>query len=98
MYLMDLDKILHGQKNFGEMDDADIEQFLKARAFGAEHLNLEFKSQFPQKSGGKFDVREICKYIVGFTNEEGGIVIYGVSDDIKMPAVTFPTYAQGLAK
>jgi len=95
---MDLDKILHGQKNFGEMDDADIEQFLKARAFGAEHLNLEFKSQFPQKSGGKFDVREICKYIVGFSNEEGGIVIYGVSDDIKIPAVTFPTYAQGLAK
>ena len=28
---MDLDKILHGQKNFGEMEDADIEQFLKAR-------------------------------------------------------------------
>ncbi|MGB2633571.1 MAG: ATP-binding protein [Candidatus Acidiferrum sp.] len=95
---MDLDKILHGQKNFGEMEDADIEQFLKAKAFGAEHLNLEFKGQFPQKSSGKFDMREICKYIVGFSNEEGGIVIYGVSDDIKMPTATFPAYVPGLTK
>jgi hypothetical protein len=95
---MDLDKILHGQKNFGEMEDADIEQFLRARSFRAEHLNLEFKGQFPQRSGGKFDVREICKYIVGFSNEEGGIVIYGVSDDIKIPTTTFPTYVQGLPK
>jgi hypothetical protein len=95
---MDLDKILHGQKNFGEMEDADIEQFLKARTFGAEHLNLEFKSQFPQRSSGRFDVREICKYIAGFSNEEGGIVIYGVSDDIKTTAATFPTYVQGLTK
>jgi Putative DNA-binding domain len=98
MHLMDLDKVLHGQKNFGEMEDADIEQFLKARTFGAEHLNLEFKSQFPQRSSGKFDLREICKYIAGFSNEEGGIVIYGVSDDIKTTAATFPTYVQGLTK
>ncbi len=95
---MDLDKILHAQKNFGEMDDLDIEQFLKARVFGAEHLNLEFKSQFPQRSNGKFDLREICKYVVGFSNEEGGVVVYGVSDDIKVPSVVFPAYVQGLSR
>jgi hypothetical protein len=95
---MNLDRILHGQKNFGEMEDADIEHFLAARTFGAEHLNLEFKSQFPQRSNGKFDVREICKYIAGFSNEEGGIVFYGVSDDIKIPTANFPTYIQGLIR
>ena len=95
---MTLDKILHGQKNFGELEDIDIEEFLKVRAFRSEHLNLEFKRQFPLKANGKFDLREICKYIVGFSNEEGGIVIYGISDSIKIPNSIFPEYVEGLAK
>ena len=88
---MDLDRILHDKKNFAELDDADIEAFLSSRAFGSEHLNLEFKSQFPQKSNHRYDVRDFCKYIVGFSNEEGGLIIYGVSDDIKSSAVMFPS-------
>jgi hypothetical protein len=94
---MDLDRILHDKKNFAELDDADIEAFLSSRAFGSEHLNLEFKSQFPQKSNHRYDVRDFCKYIVGFSNEEGGLIIYGVSDDIKSSAVMFPSYISGLA-
>lgn len=95
---MDLDRILHDQKNFAELEDADIERFLTSRAFGSEHLNLEFKSKFPQKSSTKYDLREICKYIVGFSNEEGGVLIYGISDDIKTPSVPFPVYVEGLAE
>ncbi len=94
---MDLDRILHDKKNFAEVDDADIEAFLRSRAFGSEHLNLEFKSLFPQKPNKKYDVRDICKYIVGFSNEEGGLIMYGVSDDIKSSAVAFPSYVAGLA-
>lgn len=93
---MDLDKILHDKKNFAELDDADIESFLRKRAFRSEHLNLEFKSQFKQKTNAKYDIRAICSYIVGLANEEGGILVYGVADDIKNPAVVFPSYVAGL--
>jgi hypothetical protein len=93
---MELDRILHSKKHFGELEDADIEKFLEDRAFGSEHLNLEFKSQFPQKSNGKSDVREICKYVDAFSNEEGGLLVYGVSDSVKMPNVNFPDYVEGV--
>lgn len=93
---MDLDKLLHPQKNFAELEDEDVERFLKERKFKSEHLSLEFKSQFAQKSQGKFDIREICKYIVGLSNEGGGLLIYGVSDEIKDREVDFPEYIRGL--
>ena len=93
---MELDRIIHESKNFAELEDSDIEEFLRKRAFNSEHLNLEFKSEFPKKRDGKFDIREICKYIVGFSNEEGGLVIYGVDDCIKSPSATVHTYLHGL--
>lgn len=95
---MNLDRILHEKKQFAELADEDIELFLRERRFRSEHLNLEFKSVFPLKSNGKYDIREICKYIAGFSNEEGGIVLYGVADNIKDAAVSFPDYVPGLAK
>ena len=67
------------------------------KAFGSEHLNLEFKSAFPLKSNKKFEIKDICKYIVGFSNEDGGLMIYGVSDDVKVPTAEFPSYVPGLA-
>lgn len=93
---MDLDRILHDRKNFAELDDADVESFLRNRAFRSEHLNLEFKSQFPTKSNRRYDIQAICKYIAGLSNEEGGVLVYGISDDIKNPAVAFPAYVVGL--
>jgi len=92
---MDLDRILHEKKNFAELGDADLEEFLRERRFGTEYLNLEFKSGFPRIENQKFDIRKICKYIVGFSNEEGGLVIYGVADSIKEPSASFPTYIAG---
>jgi len=95
---MDLDRILHPKKNFAELTDADIEAFLRERTFRSEHLNLEFKRLFVLKGNHKYDILEICKYIVAFSNEEGGLVIYGVADNIKDSAVPFPTYIIGLAQ
>lgn len=96
---MDLDRILHEKKNFAELVDADVEALLRDRPFKTEHLNLEFKSGFPRLSGStKYNILKICKYIVGFSNEEGGIVIYGVADEIKDTAVEFPDYITGLTE
>jgi hypothetical protein len=94
---MNLDAIIHPTKNFAELDDADIEAFLRERTFKSEHLNLEFKNAFPER-GSRYDIREICKYIVGLSNEEGGLVVYGVSDSIKDPAAQFPAYVPGLGR
>jgi len=93
---MDLDRIVHEKKNFAELDVNDVETFLRDRPFRSEHLNLEFKSQFPQKSTSKYNIRDICSYIVGLSNEEGGLVVYGVSDEIKNSAVVYPAYVVGL--
>lgn len=93
---MDLDKIIHDKKNFAELEDADVEDFLTKRRFGSEHLNLEFKAAFPRKDGGKYEIKKICKYIVGYSNEQGGLVVYGVSDDIKRPDLKFPEYITGI--
>lgn len=93
---MDLDRLIHREKHFAELDDSDIETFLRERRFGSEHLNIEFKSAFPQRQGNKFEIKNICKYIVGFSNEEGGFVLYGVADSIKDVAVIFPAYLTGL--
>jgi len=95
---MNLDAIIHPSKNFAELDEADIEAFLRERIFRTEHLNLEFKSTFPEKGNNRYDIREICKYIVGLSNEEGGLVIYGVLDSIKDPNTQFSAYISGLAR
>src|SRR2546428_11809117 len=92
---MNLDRILHEKKHFAELTDEDIEIFLAARKVNTEHLNLEFKAEFPTKNG-KFDIREICRYIAGFSNEEGGLVVYGIADQIKDPTVPFPKYLVGV--
>jgi hypothetical protein len=93
---MDLDRVLHEKKNFAELVDADIEAFLRDRTFGSEHLNLEFKNAFPRRGRSRWDIGKICKYIVGFSNEEGGLVVYGVADSIKDPATQYPEYVSGL--
>jgi len=93
---MKLDKILHERKIFAELSDADIEHFLRERLFRTEHLNLEFKSAFAMRSGGKYNIREFCRYVVGFSNEEGGIVVYGVADNVSDPDVPFEEYCCGL--
>ena len=95
---MDIDRLIHDKKHFAELDDADIEVFLRERKFRSEHLNVEFKALFPQKRDGKYDIKKICKYIVGFSNEEGGLVIYGVADGIRDPKVLYPDYVPGLSK
>lgn len=95
---MDLDRIIHDKKNFAELTDADVKAFLQARKFKSEHLNLEFKSEFPQKKNGSYDIKKICKYIVGFSNEEGGLVVYGVADGVKNSEVNFPDYVVGLTR
>jgi len=94
---MSLDGIIHATKHFGELDDGDVEVFLRERRFRSEHLNLEFKMCFPLKGNGpKYDIKEICKYIVGLSNEEGGLVVYGVSDAIRDATSQFPSYVAGL--
>jgi hypothetical protein len=95
---MTLEAIIHATKHFSELEDGDIEAFLRERKFKSEHLNLEFKHSFPLKGGGaKYDIREVCKYIVGLSNEDGGLVVYGVADEIKDPNTPFPKYVTGLA-
>jgi len=71
---MDVDRLIHVSKHFAELEDADIGVFLRERKFRSEHLNIEFKSAFPQKPGGKYEIKKVCKYVVGFSNEEGGLV------------------------
>lgn len=94
---MNLDRLIHEAKNFAELTNSDVEDFLRKRPFGSENLNIEFKQEFPQKQqAGRYEIREICKYIVGLSNEEGGLVIYGVSDNIKDPALAYPAYVKGL--
>lgn len=95
---MDLDRLIHERRHFAELDDDDVAVFLRERKFGSEHLNVEFKNGFPEKPNNKYEIKKICKYIVGFSNEEGGFVIYGVSDEIKKPAAAFPDYVSGLKK
>ena len=48
--------------------------------------------------GGRYDIKEICKYIAGYSNEEGGVVIYGVADSIKDSAAPFGDYIVGLSQ
>src|SRR5215467_7937283 len=93
---MELDRLIHGKRHFAELDDTDVETFLRERKFKSEHLHIEFKSAFPQKPGGKYEIKKICKYVVGFSNEEGGFVIYGVADTIKTPSVNYPDYVTGV--
>lgn len=93
---MDLDRLIHDTKHFAELEDSDVEAFLHERKFKSEHLSIEFKARFPRKKNGKYEIKEICRYIVGLSNEEGGLVVFGVSDNIKDPSVVFPDYVTGL--
>src|SRR5690349_1604953 len=95
---MELDRLIHEKKHFAELEDADVERFLRERKFKSEHLNIEFKAAFPQKSTRKYDIKKICKYVVGFSNEEGGFVIYGVGDDIRSLSVNYPDYVAGMTE
>lgn len=95
---MDLDRLIHEKKHFAELEDSDVEAFLRERKFKSEHLNIEFKNGFPEKQNNKYEIKKICKYVVGFSNEEGGFVIYGVADDIKKQNAVFPEYVIGLKK
>jgi hypothetical protein len=92
---MDINRIIHPVKNFAELDDSDVAAFLRDRAFKLDHLNLEFKSAFPV-NGDKYGIQEICRHIVGFSNEQGGLLVYGVSDSIGNPEVLFPEFVVGL--
>jgi hypothetical protein len=94
---MNIDRMIHPVKDFTELDDDDVAAFLRDRAFKSEHLNLEFKSAFPVK-GDKYDIQEICKHIVGFSNEQGGLLVYGVSESIGNPEVLFPDFVVGLTQ
>lgn len=94
---MDVDRVIHPIKSFGELDDNDVAAFLRGRTFKPERLDLEFKSVFPCKDK-KYDLREICKDIVAFSNAQGGVVVYGVSASVEDPQTSFPDYVTGLAQ
>ena len=92
---MNVDSIIHPVKNFPELDDSDVATFLRTRAFKSENIALEFKTAFPA-NGDKYDIQEVCRHIVGFANEQGGLLVYGVSDSIMNPEVLFPDFVVGL--
>ncbi len=92
---MTVDSIIHPAKDFGNIGDGDVTNFLRDRKFGSESSNLEFKTTFPV-DGGKSDARQICELIVGFLNAEGGVIIFGVSDRINDATIPFPEYISGL--
>lgn len=94
---MDIDRIIHPVKSFAELDDNDVAAFLRHRAFKSENFNLELKSAFPVK-GDKYDIQEICKDIVAFANEHGGLLLYGVSESIGDSEVLSPDYIVGLSR
>lgn len=94
---MDPDRLIHEKKNFAELEDRDVEIFLKERKFHTEHQCIEFKSGFPLRNNNKFRYKEICEYIIGFLNSEGGLLIYGVDDTIRDVRVSFPDYVCGVA-
>jgi hypothetical protein len=92
---MTVDYIIHPAKDFGNIGDGDVTNFLRDRKFESGSSILEFKTAFPVE-GGRSDAREICKPIVGFLNAEGGVIIFGVSDRINDAAIPFPEYVSGL--
>ena len=94
---MDIDRLIHPVKTFTELDNSDVAAFLRDRAFKSERLTLDFKSAFPMKSNG-YDLQEICRHIVGFSNEQGGLLVYGVSESIGDLKVLFPEYVVGLTQ
>ena len=93
---MSLDSIIHPAKGFADVSDDDVAAFLRDREFESQGLKLEFKTAFPGRDK-QYDVGEICKDIVAFLNAEGGLIVYGVSDDVNDPEVPFPDYLPGLA-
>jgi hypothetical protein len=94
---MTVDYIIHPAKDFGNIGDGDVTNFLRDRKFESERSILEFKAAFPVDGGGS-DARQICKLIVGFLNAEGGVIVFGVSDRINDATISFPEYVPGLAE
>jgi len=92
---MTVDNIIHPIKDFGNVSDGEVTNFLRERKFGSESSNLEFQIKIPV-DGGKSDARQICELIVGFLNADGGVIVFGVSDRINDAAVPFPEYVSGL--
>ena len=94
---MTVDNIIHPVKDFSNIGDADVTNFLRDRKIVSESSNLEFKTTLPV-DGGESDARQICKLIVGFLNAEGGVIIFGVSDRINDASIPFPEYVSGLTE
>jgi hypothetical protein len=94
---MNADTMISPVKDFADLDDSDVAAFLRDRPFRSEGIKPEFRDKFPEKDGG-YDIREICKYIVGLSNEQGGLLVYGVSDSITDPDLLFPEYVVGLSR
>ena len=92
---MTVDNIIHPIKDFGNIGDAEVTNFLRDRKFGSESSNLEFETTLVV-DGGKSDARRICKLIVGFLNAEGGMIFFGVCDRVNDATIPFPEYVLGL--
>jgi hypothetical protein len=92
-----VDTMISPIKEFADIEDGDVAAFLRDRPFTSEGIKPEFRDKFPEKDGG-YDIREICKYIVGLSNEQGGLLVYGVSDSITDPDALFPEYVVGLSR
>ncbi len=94
---MDIDNMIDPVKTFSELRSDSVAEFLRGRAFKSERRSLEFGSAFPERNG-KYDIREICKHIIGFSNEQGGLLFCGVSESIWAPDVPYPDYVVGLER
>lgn len=94
---MTFDNIIHPVKDFGNMSDGDVTNFLRDRKFGSESSRLEFKTTLPV-DGGESSAKQICEPIVGFLNAEGGVIFFGVSDRINNATIPFPEYVPGLTE
>ena len=93
---MTLDRILHPQKTFAELTDADIAAWLRARGFGAEQFGLEFKQDFARSGKGRVDFLTFCACLAGLSNGNGGFLVYGISDAVNDPAAAYPSYVIGV--
>ena len=94
---MNPDRLIHDQKNFAELENEDVESFLRERKFNTEHIGIEFKSSFPLTKNNRFKYQDICKYVIAFLNSEGGLIIYGVDNSIHDTSLHFPDYICGLS-
>src|ERR1051326_308680 len=87
----DVDRII-GEKDFHLLDDNDIATFLQNHR--REDWKVDFKLEF-DRSNDIVDKLKLCKNIVAFANQQGGLIVYGVSNDIITPSVPYPAYIHG---